>query len=303
MDFRRLDKFVKGLKDEYDIPGFDISVYYNHINVYRKKNGFTNTLFNKKVSSKDLYIIHSGAKILCCVAIMQLVERYKLTLKDKVVDYVPDFPSKDTLVCDMIKNYSHSISDDDTIYNHKSVVTLISNASGETFDSFINKNIINPLKMKSTSFNFEERFNNKIAKQYIYDKKNKTMTEHIKSELFFKKNIGSLITNVSDYSAFCETICNNGIAKNGYVLLSPFSIDILINNLIYNETEKEDAFVSVGCHGSLVLIDIKKKITIVYVQHTKDIDRTKLDMYPKLRKIVYECIGADTWSTGYNILP
>jgi hypothetical protein len=29
----------------------------------------------------------------------------------------------------------------------------------------------------------------------------------------------------------------------------------------------------------------------------------QLEMYPTLRKLIYECIGADTWSMGYNVLP
>jgi len=67
--------------------------------------------------------------------------------------------------------------------------------------------------------------------------------------------------------------------------------------------EKNDAFVCVGRHGGLVLIDTKKKITIVYAQYVKDMPLEQFEMYPNLRKLVYECIGADTWSMGYNVLP
>ena len=48
-------------------------------------------------------------------------------------------------------------------------------------------------------------------------------------------------------------------------------------------------------------VPLKKKITIVYAQHLMNMGVKQLEMYPKLRKIVYECIGVDTWSQGYNI--
>lgn len=32
--------------------------------------------------------MHSGAKLICCVALMKLIQSYKLTLNDNVKDYI-----------------------------------------------------------------------------------------------------------------------------------------------------------------------------------------------------------------------
>ena len=93
------------------------------------------------------------------------------------------------------------------------------------------------------------------------------------------------------------------ICENGYKLLDKESIDSLINDILYNETEKNDAFVCLGYNGGLILIDIKKKITIVYAQHAQNMPAEQLKMYPQLRKLTYDCIGVDTWSKGYNMFP
>ncbi len=302
MDFRELKKFLKSLGRDYDVPGYDCCVYYDHVYVFRDKGGMSDVNSSKKVSGKDLYFLHSGAKLMCCVAVMQLVERYKLSLKDNVCDYIDNFDSSYT-VEKFLHDYSANLKNENDICNHMNMVRLIENSSGVSFGEFIRDNITEPLKMKSTTFELNEKNMSKIASQYFYDKSKSKATEcDTNVRDMFEKNVGSLITGVEDYIKLCETICNQGLSEKNYRLLSPYSVDKLINEIIYNETEKCGAYVSVGYHGSLVLIDIKKRISIVYAQHMKNIDSDRLDMYPKLRKIAYECIGVDTWSKGYTVL-
>ena len=47
MDFRELNKFIKTMGKEYNIPAYSISVYYNHRNVYYGKKG--NATFLDKI--------------------------------------------------------------------------------------------------------------------------------------------------------------------------------------------------------------------------------------------------------------
>ena len=303
MDFSALAKFVKTLGKDYGIPGCDISVYYNHINVFRAKSGYTSEFNKIRISNKDLYFLHSGAKIMCCVAVIILAQRYKLSLKDKVSEYIPNFDESYTIK-DMIKKYSSvsSLEEADTDFSFENMKKIVEVVSGTDFDSYIYENITKPLKMKSTTFTLNDKNRKRINQQYDFDtQSNNTVECDTDVEELHKRSSGCLITTVNDYARFCETICGGGISQNGYRLLSPESVDMLINELIYNETDKNDAFVCIGYNGSLVLIDIKKKITIVYAQHLMNMGVKQLEMYPILRKTVYECIGVDTWSKGYNL--
>ena len=301
MDFRELKKFLNSLKKEYDIPGFDCCIYYDHNYVFRHKAGVSSDATRKKVSGKDLYFLHSAAKLVCCVALMQLAERYKIALDDCVSKYVDTFADGVT-VREFIKNYSGNLRNEDDCFNHENVKKLIESASGADFNDFIREHITAPLKMKSTTFELNDENSGRIAMQYVYDKsKKETLIRSESAKAVYDRNAGSLITGVEDFVLFAETLCAGGTSKKGYRLLSEFSVDVLINQLIYKETEKDDAYVSVGYHRSLVLIDIKKKITIVFAEHLKDIGASQLEVYPKMRKLVYECIGVDTWSKGYNI--
>lgn len=299
MDFRKLKKFLDSLRSEYGISGCDLSIYYNHIYVFRHRAGNSNDAAKRKVSRKDLYFFHSGAKLLCCVAVMQLAERYKLTLNDKVRDFITDF-AEDVTIREFVRRYSANLNVEKSPYNHANITALIEKASGIGFNDYIKSNITDPLKMKSTTFELTEKSKKIIASQTDDIGNSDAEKEKAVENIYLKSN-GSLITTVDDYAILCEVLCNKGEIKRGRRILSDYSVDLLVNGLIYNETDKEDAYVSVGYHGNLILIDIKKGITIVYAQHNRRLNDNQPEMYPKLRKLAYECIGVDTWTRGYNI--
>ena len=303
MNFKKLTKFINNIGKIYNIPCYDICIYYDHVNVFRSKRNTSS--FSKKMKSigRNLYFMQSGTKIMNCVALMRLVQGYKVSLNDQVCQYLPNFPEGIT-VRTMITEYSRANDPDEKVFNFLNMKELIEAISQTPFEEFIHTQITGPLKMKSTSFNLTSKSRKRIALQYRFENESEEFVGYNADvESIVKKHDGCILTSVDDYARFCEAMCSGGISQNGYRILSKESVDILINELIYKETEKNDAFVSVGRHGGLVLIDTKKKITIVYAQYVKDMPLEQFEMYPNLRKLVYECIGADTWSMGYNVLP
>lgn len=303
MNFRELTRFVDSIGSKYNIPCYDICVYYNHVNVFRRKHGFLGGSKKLKAFGRNLYFMHSGAKIMCCTALMRLVQSYKVSLGDSVSDWLPDFDNS-VKIRDMMREFSRTYDYEDKRFNFVNMSALIEKVSGMSFEEYVNAEIIKPLRMKSTSFSLNEKNKKHIALQYDFDKSADDFVEcDIDPRKLYEKNKGCLITTVDDYARFCEALCAGGTAQNGYRLLSRESVDILINDIIYKETEKDDAFVCVGYNGGLILIDTKKKITIVYAQHIRNMPVNQLEMYPELRRCVYECIGTDTWSMGYNMFP
>lgn len=303
MNFRELTRFVDSIGSKYNIPCYDICVYYNHVNVFRRKHGFLGYSNKLKAFGRNLYFMHSGAKIMCCTALMRLVQSYKVSLSDSVSSWLSGF-DESVKIRDMMHNFSRTYDYEDKRFNFVNMSALIEKLSGMPFEEYVNSEIIKPLKMKSTSFSLNEKNKKHIAQQYDFDKTADEFVEcHVDPKQLYEKNKGCLITTVDDYARFCEALCAGGTAQNGYRLLSRESVDILINDIIYKETEKDDAFVCVGYNGGLILIDTKKKITIVYAQHIRNMPVNQLEMYPQLRRCVYECIGTDTWSMGYNMFP
>ena len=56
MDFNKLADFIKNIGKNYSVPGCDIRVYYNHINVFRMHSGFSDEAGKVKVSRRTFIL-------------------------------------------------------------------------------------------------------------------------------------------------------------------------------------------------------------------------------------------------------
>lgn len=299
MNFSKLYKFVKNMGKEYGVPCYDISIHYNFCNVFYTKHGYSDFKNRIRTLGKNLYFMHPSAKIVCCIALMRLAEDGKTSLDASVKEYLPDF-EQDVSIREMIHEYSKRYDYGEKVYNFFNMSKLIEEVSGQSFREYINDLIIKPLKMKSTSFELNHKNKNHISLQYNFDKTTKRfMKTGVTVEELFEKYKGCLITTANDFSKLCNVLCAGGTSKNGYNLLSEESINMLINDILYKETEKKDVFICFGYNGDFILIDTKKKVTIVYAQHVKNIPVEQLKMYPIMRDLVYEGIEANS----YNLFP
>ncbi len=301
MNFRELKKYLNSFNKRYGIPGCDCTVYRDHINVFRQKDGY-NEDEGTKTSYKDLYFMYSAAKLINCTAVMVMAERGLLSLNDKVKKYVADFPYE-AEIWDMLGEYSKAQDKERHTFNHNNLSKLCRAVTGETLDEFVYENIFKPLKMKNSYFKLNEENKKRISAQYRIRSNGQTMERTKTLEELFTKNEGCIITTVGDYALFAETLCGGGVSKNGHRILSEESVNHLINNIVYNETTNDDVFILTGYNGGLVIIDLKKKITIVYAQHVKNCGAEQMEIYPKIREIAYRCLGVNMWSKGFNVFP
>ncbi len=301
MNFRPLMKYLNSFNKLYSIPGCDCTIYRNHINVFRQKDGYNDDELTK-TSYKDLYFMYSAAKLINCTAVMMITENGLLKLTDKVKDYVSDFPYE-AEIWDMMREYSRTQDKERHTFNHHNLNKLVLKVSGMTLDDFVTENIFKPLHMKNSYFSINDENKKRISKQYRLRSNGEVMERTKSIEELFTKNEGCIITTVGDYALFAETLCSGGISKNGYRILSPESVNNLINNIVYNETTADDVFVCTGFNGGLVIIDTKNQITLVYAQHIKNGGPKQLEIYPMIRKLAYDCLGVNTWSGGFNIFP
>jgi len=83
---KKLDSFL-----EMGVPFYDCIVMKDGVCVYRHANGFTDMKNKVAVTGKEKYNIYSCAKVITCVAALQLWEKGLFSLDDKLSDYMPEF--------------------------------------------------------------------------------------------------------------------------------------------------------------------------------------------------------------------
>ena len=91
MDFSRLTAFLDGLKENYNVPGYELLITRNHETVYRRTGGCSDYEGRVPVNGSELYWIYSATKVITMTAAMQLIQEGKIALDDPVGSYLPEF--------------------------------------------------------------------------------------------------------------------------------------------------------------------------------------------------------------------
>lgn len=91
MNFTNLKEYIDKLVTEYKVPGADCIVYKNHEEIFRYYAGKKDIEENKPITGDELYLIFSMTKMLTCTAALQLWEKGKFNLDDKLSCYMPEF--------------------------------------------------------------------------------------------------------------------------------------------------------------------------------------------------------------------
>ena len=72
-------------------PSVDIMVCRNHQTLFRYFTGVKDIEKNNAVTGDEFYFIYSMTKMLTCACALQLLEKGKYRLDDKLCDYLPEF--------------------------------------------------------------------------------------------------------------------------------------------------------------------------------------------------------------------
>ena len=90
-----LEKYLNEFLDEavprVGTSGIDCVIYQNHCQVYRHASGYMDVKNQIPVAPNALYNIYSATKIMTSVALMQLLEKGKLQLREPLELYLPEF--------------------------------------------------------------------------------------------------------------------------------------------------------------------------------------------------------------------
>ncbi len=89
-EFKKLNQFLDGFA-EMGIPSFDIEIRHRGKKVFRRMHGYSDYEKTKPINGTELYNIYSCSKPVTCAAALTLAENGKLSLDDKLKDYLPEF--------------------------------------------------------------------------------------------------------------------------------------------------------------------------------------------------------------------
>ena len=91
MDFSEVKRLMDESVAQHGVPCSDIAIVYKGKIVYRYMNGTSDDEKKVPIKGDEQYFIFSATKPITCTAVLQLVEAGKLSLEDKVSDYIPEF--------------------------------------------------------------------------------------------------------------------------------------------------------------------------------------------------------------------
>lgn len=275
----------------------NILIAKNNKIIYQKSFGFTDETKQTKLSNKSIFNIGSIAKEFNAVSIMILVERGLLNLDDPIskfnlglpkwaekvtirhlINYASGIPkiesgmnpvsnadawkilrSSDSLLFEPGTSYKY---DNGNVFLQRRIIEKV---TGVSFEEFVTKNIIKPLKMSNSVFDPKFGFKNRTS---CYDMDNLRCPE-------MNFISGWLWVDINDLYKWIEALNSNR-------LISKQSFQILLNNPYAKEEggslgryyEKESLQRHNGISykfESIFLNDFKNKITIILVSNNKNI--------------------------------
>jgi CubicO group peptidase (beta-lactamase class C family) len=203
--------------------------------------------------------------------------------------------------------------------SHDVLGALIEVVSGKTFGEFLKEEIFQPLSMNDTFFKIPEEKKHQLCSLYLRNdkgslQKNTKLDDQYQPGTIFESGGAGLLSTLSDYSTFAHMLANGGELK-GVRILGRKTVELMSANHLtsdqltfYNwdylagygyglgvrtmmsppaggSNSSIGEFGWSGLAGTWVLIDLKEKLSAVYMQQMMP----NLEAYhqPRLRNVIY----------------
>lgn len=142
---KKLQTFLNGLSELYDIPALDCVVMKNHKIIFRYMTGYVDCQNRIPISGDNLWYFYSTTKIITMIAVLQLIEKGDLHFYDPLWKYIPEYEIM--LVRDKSCIEANSGIDDVHMAHHPiRIIDLMTMTSGIGFDD--NSKTLKDLKMR-----------------------------------------------------------------------------------------------------------------------------------------------------------
>lgn len=228
-DYNKLDLALQ--KDFGDKFGFSILIADDNKVLFTKSYGHADTLKTKTVNQRTLFNIASISKSFTTIGIFCLIEQDTMKLTDTIGKFINNAPPdkssitishllshtsgfEQNYVCDGLENANEALTAllNDALsfppgtgftysnQNFEMLAIIIEKATFATYEEFIRKKILIPLKMKDTYFWHEVKNNSNIAA------KNKNFPGSMTQRNWGYIGSGGIYSNVSDLYEFIKAV-------------------------------------------------------------------------------------------------
>ncbi|MFX3635028.1 MAG: serine hydrolase domain-containing protein [Candidatus Pristimantibacillus sp.] len=205
---------------------------------------------------------------------------------------------------------------------HDVLAALVEEVDGRRFGTYVREEITGPLGMRNTGFFLSEAQHSRLVPQYEYnDALGKAVLmngDWYRSGTEFESGGAGLLSTVSEYAIFLNTLTNRGTSPGGVRLLSAASVDLMRSDHLTDRTRGDynwdyqagygyglgvrthiskagsgclsplGEFGWSGAGGCLAVIDPESQLTIMYGQHL--VNSQEPYIHPRLKNIVYACL-------------
>ncbi len=274
------DTLILSEMEKFHIPGLSLALVQDSSILFSKGYGMANLDEKSPViPSKTVFYTGSVSKLFTATAIMQLAEQGKLGLDDNVNDYLENFKIDDNFTEGVnIKNLlTHTGGFEDknigmAALSHEQLLPLkdflssgkqprvlppgkyfsysnygytllgyiVELISGIPFHAYVKENILTPLDMHNSSFNYSSEVFSDLAFAYAYRN-----GEYTRMPIVYLNvgPAGSLLSTSADMSKFMIAHLQHG-SYQGKEILQPVTIDLMHSRLLSQHTE-----LAGWCHG------------------------------------------------------
>ncbi len=247
--FKQLNMDIPSLMAKYKIPGAVLAVIKNGELVFTNAYGYANVEDGRRMSTYDHFRVESISKSITAWGVMKLVEQGKVNLDTPVVEYLKswEFPKSDlsTKAITVRQLLSHtsglplgpigvryspmaqipslreSLTQNalpgrapDSHFEYSNVgyhilELLIEEVTGLSFARYMEREVLTPLGMMHSSFDWQSSFANNIPTGYDF------LSNPVPPYVYPEKAAGGLIATVEDIARFvCAGMENSNVKGN-----------------------------------------------------------------------------------------
>ena len=204
------------------------------------------------------------------------------------------------------------------------LAALVEVVSGMRFETYMAKNLFEPLGMTMSSLHPTPAQQKKMAAQYRRDEKNNVLRidsacAHVLGPQYDSGGAG-LVTCVNDYIRFADALACGGVGATGERILTRPTIDLMRENCL-NPAQMKDfnwrqlagygyglgvrtlidrtqgalspigEFGWGGAAGAYVMIDCDRELSAYFAEHM--LNSYEPYVHPRLRNLIYACLESD----------
>ncbi len=265
---QKFSKELTELKTYFQIPGLAASIEKDGKVIYENYLGVSDKEKQIPLDSTHQFSIASLTKVFSGVLIMKLVEEGKLSLKNSVKKYFPNSQLDDhILVKHILSHTSQGEVGKHFYYSSRfgALTKIIEEASGKSFQNYMEETIFHPLKLKNTFLLKDStQVTSKMAKPYLLD----DGVQKGFIDYGYSTSAG-VVSNLKDLRIFSQALDKNTLiseaskkemfsSKNDQ---NPYGYGIFNQNI--NGIKVVWAYGQYDCYSSLLLKVPSQNITLI----------------------------------------